>query len=119
MRSACWNSALSAGPTVASSCAREQRVAYLTEDLALTEDHRVHAGGDAEQVRHGGLVEVDVDVPHELVAAEIGVLRQQARHLLDGSVEALGLDVDLDAVAGRDDDRLGDERASRAPAATA
>jgi hypothetical protein len=104
MRSACWNRAHGR-----LGLRRVQRLAHLPEDLALAQDHRVHARGHAEQVGDGGLVEVDVDVAHELVAVEARLLGQQPRDLLDGTVEALGLDVDLDPVAGGDDDGLGDE----------
>ena len=87
-----------------------QGVADLPEDLALAEDHRVQAGGDREEVGDRGVVVVHVDVLGELVAVEVGVLGEQARHLLDGSVEPLRLDDDLDAVAGGDDRGLGDRR---------
>ena len=87
-----------------------QGVADLPEDLALAEDHRVEARGDGEHVRHSGIVVVHVDVLGELGQVEIGVLGEQARDLLDSTVEPLGLDVDLDPVAGGDDRGLGDRR---------
>ena len=78
----------------------QQGVADLPEDLALADDHRVQARGDGEPVRDRRVVVVDVDVGDQLVTVEVGVLCEQTRNLLDGAVEPVSLDVDLDPVAG-------------------
>ena len=46
----------SSGPAVPSCSAASPRLADLPEDLVLADDHRVEPRGDAEEVRHRGVV---------------------------------------------------------------
>ena len=85
-----------------------QRVAGLAEDLALADDHRVEPGGDVEEVGDRAVVVVDVEVGHQRLGRLTGAVDEQAGDLLDAAVEAVDVGVDLEAVAGRDDGRLGD-----------
>ena len=48
------------------------RLAHLAEDLALADDHRVEAGGHAEEVRDRAVVVVRVQVVGELVGVDAG-----------------------------------------------
>ena len=107
-RRACWNSELSAGPTVPISWPLLQRLAGLAEDLALAERHRVEPGDDLEQVRHRAVVVVDVQVRQHRLGALTGPVDEQPGDLLDAAVEPVHVGVDLEPVAGGDHGRLGD-----------
>jgi hypothetical protein len=93
--------------------AAAQRVAGLPEDLALTERHRVEPGHDLEEVGDGAVVVVDVEVRQHRLGGLAGPLDEQPGHLLHAAVEAVDVGVDLEAVARRDDGRLGDVLAGR------
>ena len=79
----------------------------LAEDLALADDHRVQAAGHREQVRHGAVLVVHVEVRGELVEVDAGVPRQQLGDLGDAAVELVDVGVHLDPVAGGQHHRLG------------
>ena len=85
-----------------------ERVAGLAEDLALADGHRVETGDDLEEVGDGAVVVVHVEVRDHRLGGLAGPLDEQPGHLLDAAVEAVDVGVDLEAVAGRDDRRLGD-----------
>ena len=76
-----------------------QRVAGLAQDLALTDDHRVEAGGDVEEMGDRTVVVVHVEVRDDVLGRLPRVLAQQSRDGLDAAVEAVDLGVDLDPVA--------------------
>src|SRR5690606_32523780 len=80
----------------------------LAEDLGLPEGHRVQAAGEGEQVAHRAVLVVDVEVLGKQVHGHPGRGRDSPSDLGERAVERLGLGVDLDAVAGGDDDGLGD-----------
>ena len=85
---------------------REPRAADLSEDLALTDDHRVETRGDREQVRGRGVVDVGVEVIGELVGIGARHLGEEVAHVADRGMEARAACVDLGAVARRQHDGL-------------
>ena len=85
-----------------------QAVAHLAEDLALSDGERVEAGRDVEQVRDGALVEVDVEVVAQVGHRHAGDVGEGVAEFGDGTVERRGVGVDLDAVARRQHDGLGE-----------
>ena len=87
-----------------------KRIADLTEDLAFTGNHRVEARSHGKEMRDNGLVIVHIDVANKLFQVEAGMVGEQPGDLFDAAVKTVGLDVDLDAVAGRDDHGFADER---------
>jgi hypothetical protein len=92
-RRACWKRELSAG---------------LAEDLALAHDHRVQPRGDVEEVGHGRVVVVHVQVRKQQLVGLGARLEDHPRDRLDTAVEAVDLGEDLDPVAGREHGRLDD-----------
>ena len=85
-----------------------ERVAGLAEDLRLADHHRVQPGGDVEEVGHGPVVVVDVEVRHQRPGRLARALDEQPRDLLHRPVETVDVGVDLQPVAGGDDGRLRD-----------
>ena len=85
-----------------------ERLADLGVDLGLAQDHRVEAGGDAEQVFRGVVVPVGVEGLRELVDVHAARLGQQALQGQEPGMEARDVAVDLNAVAGRQDHGLVD-----------
>ena len=83
------------------------RRADLAEDLALADHRGVEPGGHGEQVRHGRVVVVDVEVVGELLGRQERQVGEEVAHVLVAAVEPLGHRVDLGAVARRQDHRLG------------
>ena len=83
-----------------------QRDPDLTEHLTLADDHRVQPAGDREQVRHGAVLVVRVEVRGELVEVDAGMAGEQLGHLRKPGVEHVHLGVDLDAVAGGEHHRF-------------
>ena len=82
--------------------------ADLTEDLVFSEDGRVEAGRHCEEMAGCvGVVEAS-EVVGELLGGHVGGLGEEVPDVVVGAVELLGEGVDLDAVAGRQDHRLGD-----------
>ncbi len=84
-----------------------QRGADLTDDLALADDHRVQPARDAEQVLDRAVLVVHVQVRGQLLQPEAGVPGEQLGDVRQAAVELLDDRVDLDPVAGRQDDDLG------------
>ena len=78
------------------------RVADLTEDLALADDHRVETGRDREEVGDRGFVVVGVEVVGEVVGVGAGVCREELGDVADRGVEVRAARVDLGAVARRE-----------------
>ena len=87
---------------------RLPRLAHLAEDLALADDHRVEAGGDAEEVRDRGVVVVRVDEVGELVGIDARHVGEEVAHVLHRRVEQRGVGVDLGAVARGEQHDLGE-----------
>ena len=89
-------------------------LADLPQDLRLAEDHRVEAGGDAEEVAHGRLA-----APGErLLAEDGGVDGVEAREEGREGLEAVGHvadAVDLGPVARRDDGPFGQDVLAEEP----
>ncbi len=52
--------------------AEAERVTGLAEDLGLADSHRVEAGRDLEEVGHGAVVVVDVEVGQERLDVVLG-----------------------------------------------
>ena len=78
------------------------RLTHLSEDLGLADDRRVEPGGDLEEMAHGGVVVVRVEVRMQIVGGDVADLAQEVADVGVGAVELLGDGVDLDAVAGAD-----------------
>ena len=72
-----------------------ERLPDLAYDLVFAQDHRLEAGGDADQVGYGGRVRVG-DHRDAVVGEEL---------ILDGLRRVVGVDEDLEAVAGREEHR--------------
>ena len=72
-----------------------ERLPDLADDLVFAQDHRLEAGGDADQVGHGARVRVgdhrDAVVGEELILDDLRVV--------------VGVYEDLEAVTGREDHR--------------
>src|SRR5688500_9590157 len=88
-----------------------RRLLHLAEDLRLADDHRVEAGGDAERMAHGLLVRQRIQVLLQFLGTEPVILRQPLREL----VGALPRDIELGAVAGRQDRRFVRQAALQLP----
>ncbi len=88
--------------------AQLQRLADLPEDLPLTDDHRVEAGRDREEVVDGSLVVVDVEGWNHIVERGVGTIDQEGGEIFHAPVEAVDLGVDLHPVAGGQHQCLGD-----------
>ncbi len=87
----------------------------LTEDLLLADDHRIETTGDREEVLGGCLAVPDVRVLVQFGQIESGMRGQQVTDLGERAVEGVDDGIDLDAVARRDDHRLGDVRRGEHP----
>src|SRR5271166_2170169 len=83
------------------------RLAHLTENLALTQHQAFNAGGDPKQVAHNALVVVADQMSREEVGANLVEIGQKVAERI-GLGNRLGTSgqVDLDAVAGREDHDL-------------
>ncbi len=81
---------------------------HLPEDLRLANDHRVKPGRDPEQVVHGGVLVVHVQVLAQLGHVHAGAPGEHRRHLEHAAVEAVDVGVYLHPVARRQQHRLGD-----------
>ncbi|GAA1689326.1 hypothetical protein GCM10009830_41160 [Glycomyces endophyticus] len=92
-------------------------VAQLPEDLRLAGDHRVEAGGDAEGVGDGVGAVAHVPAGREVeVGLDLGEAPDAVELVDDGgepAVEAARDGVDLDPVAGGEDDGLADLAAAQ------
>jgi hypothetical protein len=73
---------------------------HLTEDLGLAEHGGVEPGGHLEQVRHGGVVVLAVQVRVQVVGRQAAEFAEEVADVGVGAVELLGHGVDLGAVAG-------------------
>jgi hypothetical protein len=91
--------------------------AQLAEDLRLPDDHRVEPGRHREQVLDGLALPVHVQVALEVVERHARALREQVRDGVDARVEAVGVGVHLDPVAGGEHHRLADGAAAAGPRA--
>ena len=100
VRSASAPSSDRARSSVPCSRASGQRLPDLAEDLALADDHRVQAAGHREQVLHGAVLVVHVQVRGQLAERDAGVPGQQLADGRHRAVELADLGVDLDPVAG-------------------
>ena len=81
-------------------------VPHLPQDLSLAGHHRVETGRDAEEVQRGGFV--CEPVQHRLETRRVLAREREERATARCSSRAssLGREVDLGAVARREDDRL-------------
>jgi hypothetical protein len=80
---------------------------HLAEDLALAQDQRVDAGGHPEEVAHGRLVVIAVEMVDEGVGGDARVLGEELAHVGNSGVELGAVGVDLGAVAGGEQGHLG------------
>ena len=71
-------------------------------DLVLANDHGVEPGSDLEKVGDGGLTGVDLNGGQDGVRGSAAA--PGGEDGVDGGVEAGGVEVDLDPVAGREQD---------------
>ncbi len=78
---------------------------HLAQDLRLTEDHRVEAGRDPEDVADRVLPLEPIEVRQDLGGGAAVVLRNESGDGIGGP-RILPASVDLHPVAGREDDRL-------------
>ena len=86
---------------------QSQRDLDLADDLALSDDHRVEPARDGEQVRHRPVLVLHVEVRSQPVQRHLCMAGEQGRRLGDTGMELVDVGVDLDPVAGGEDDRLG------------
>jgi hypothetical protein len=84
-----------------------QRLAHLAQDLAFADHHRVEPADDLEQVLQGPVLVVHVQVRRQLGQRDAGVPGQQLADRADPTVELVHVGVDLDPVAGRNDEGAG------------
>ena len=82
--------------------------AHLALDLALPDDHRVEAAGDAEELGRRAVLAQHVAGAGELVGRHPRVGHDGRGHRVLGAPRVGRRDVDLGAVAGRERDGLGD-----------
>ena len=85
---------------------------HLAENLRLADDQRVEAAGDAKEVARRIVAAVDVEMLGEPAGLDAVILAEEARDGV-GRRLAVAEAVDLRAVAGRQDDGLGADRARR------
>jgi hypothetical protein len=80
----------------------------LPGDLGLPDHHRIQPGGDREQVRHRGRADPDLQHRADLVRSHACHLRELGGDRVDRVVESRGVQVDLQAIAGRHHHRADD-----------
>ncbi len=78
------------------------RLLHLGQDLRLAQHHALQAGGHGEQVPHGRLALVSVQVRGHLGRIELLEAGQETAHLLGRGQGQLARRVDLDPIAGRE-----------------
>ena len=86
------------GPGKASG--RGEGLADLADDLRLADHHCVEPGGDFEKVLHCRLSGVDLELFDETTAGWRKGRPHDGEHILQRTVEGVGLEVDLEPVAG-------------------
>jgi hypothetical protein len=99
----CWKSRFSDDAQGAGALGGPHRLLDLPEDLRLADHHRVEAARDAEGMPHRRLVPVRVQVAFELQP----VAAWRARSTMRAPALAVGAAVDLGAVAGGHQHRIG------------
>ena len=82
------------------------RVLHLAENLRLAHDERIEAGGDAEQMARDVEVGDVVDVRRDVARRDAVEVADEAHQILARRGRLVAGDVELGAVAGRDDDRF-------------
>ncbi len=80
-----------------------RRFLHLAEDLRLADHHRIESRGDAEGVAHRLLVGQGIEVLLKVRGAQPVIVRQPLRQLGGRFVFLSSRDVELGAVAGRED----------------
>ena len=81
---------------------RAHRVLHLAQDLRLAQHHRIEAARDAERVRHRAILRQRVDVRMQRALRQVVEAREPVRDRLG----LVAVEVDLGAVAGRQDRRF-------------
>jgi len=95
---------------------RAGRILDLGDDLILTDGHRIQPARDREQVLGGRAADPDASQPQDLAGLNPPMGRQHVRDRPGHrSGRAARSRIDLDPVAGRQDDRLGDGRHGTQP----
>ena len=97
-----WNSVQHAAER-AGRLGGARRLLHLAEDLRLAEHHRIEPRGDAEGVAHRLLARQRVEVVLQLRGVHAVVVRQPLRQLGGRFVFLASRDIELGAVAGRED----------------
>jgi hypothetical protein len=87
-----------------------KRLFDLSEDLRLSDDERVEAGGDPEQVTRHRCIVVCEDMRLEGSARHVVVVAEEGQHFVARVREVSRCDIDLRSVAGREDDGLSGHR---------
>ena len=108
-----WNRRLSSGPALSTVRRGRKRVLDLAEDLRLADNERVEAGGDAEQMARRVVVDMRVEMRSNAIGRQLVELGEKRDQILAAEVGVLARDVQLRAVARRDDDGLGSVLATR------
>jgi len=85
-----------------------KRHPQLSQDLALTNGHRLEATGDGEQVGNRPVLVVDVEMLTQLRERHARGGSERLADLGDRAVEGHDIGIHLDPVAGRQHQRLGD-----------
>ena len=73
----------------------------LAQDLRLAHDHRIQAGGHAEQVADRVRTVVVIQVGRDPARLHAARFRQKLVHRIDGIARFLGRNRNLHAIAGR------------------
>ena len=90
-----------------------ERVLDLTENLRLADDERVETGCDAEQMPRRVVIDVRVEMRTNALGRQLVELGQKRDQVLAARVGILARDVQLRAVARRDDDGFSGMRPAR------
>lgn len=88
---------------------------YLPGDLRLADHHGFKARGDGEQMLRDGLADCDAHHVDDVIDRLVRRLGNQGGHMIDGVMEAHGVDVVLDPVAGREHDDPANDLAGHDP----
>ena len=83
---------------------------HLSGDLRLAEDQGAQSGGDLVEVLGDGIVHRRVEAERDHLAVQAAGAGDGVEHQVHALVEAVGVEVDLEPVAGADDDFAGDHR---------
>ena len=85
-----------------------ERAANLSQYLGLSNDHRVDAGCNLEQMPYCRFVVVGVEIVGEVLGGDMGDLTKEVPQVLSATMELGDVGIDLDPIAGRQHHSLDD-----------